>query len=248
MDWDRGNYEETATELFPAAEHVVQRAGIEEGHAVLDLGTGTGNAAFLAARAGARITAVDPSPRLLEVAKERVGAGDFHVATAEDLPFDDKSFDRVLSLFAVIFSEQPQKAATEITRTLKPQGKALITAWEPKGGFNDAFGILGSETAKAAGAQRERFGWGDPDQVTALFADAAVDVERATIAFPPESAEDFISRFESRHPAGMLFKDVLTRAGTYEQTRARAKRALEADTPAEVGYFVYTIRSPRTAA
>jgi SAM-dependent methyltransferase len=248
MDWDRGSYEETAAELLPAAEHVVQRAGIEEGHAVLDLGTGSGNAAVLAARAGAEVTAVDPSPRLLEVARERTGAGRFEVGRAEDLPFADESFDRVLSLFAVIFSEQPSEAAKEIRRVLKPNGRALITAWEPAGGLNDALGILGSETAKAAGTSRGRFGWGDPDKVTALFAPATVAVERAELRFAAPSAEDYISRFESRHPAGMLFRDVLTRAGTYEKTRARAKQALEANLPDAIGYLVYTITNPGSAA
>ena len=247
MDWDRGSYEETAKELLPAAEHVVARAGIEEGQAVLDLGTGTGNAALLAARAGATVTAVDPSPRLLSLARERVGAGRFELASAEDLPFADQSFDRVLSLFAVIFSEQPDKAAEEITRTLKPTGKALITAWEPRGGHNEALRILGTEAAKAAGATRERFGWGEPENVTALFAPAAVDVQRAELSFDL-SAEDYLQRFEDRHPAGMFFREVLTRAGTYDDVRARARQALEADMPEAIGYFVYTISNPGTAA
>jgi len=248
MDWDRGSYEETGQELLPAAEHVVQQAGIEEGQEVLDLGTGSGNAAAIAAQLGAKITAVDPSPRLLEVARNRVGEGDFQVATAEDLPFEDQSFDRILSLFAVIFSEAPQKAAQEITRTLKPDGRALITAWEPKGALNDALGILGAATAKAANTNSERFRWGDPDTVAALFDNADVQVERAQLRFSAPSAEAYISRFETSHPAGLLFKDVLTRAGTYAEVREQARSALDADLPETIGYLVYTVSSPRTAA
>ena len=150
VDWDRGVYEDTATELAPAAEHVVELAQITKGDRVLDLGTGTGNAALLAARAGADVTAVDPSQRLLDVARERVGTGEFTKAKAEELPFDDQSFDRVLSLFAVIFTDEPQRAAQEILRVLKPTGKALITTWEPTGAMHAALGILGKATSDAA--------------------------------------------------------------------------------------------------
>lgn len=248
MDWDRGRYEETAKELFPAAEHVVQRAGIEGGQAVLDLGTGSGNAALLAAQAGAQVTAVDPSPRLLEVARERVGTGRFELAKAEDLPFDDASFDRVLSLFAVIFAEQPERAATEILRVLKPDGRALITAWEPVGALNDALGILGGAAAQAAGTLGRRFGWGEPGNVIGIFDGATVEVERAELSFGAPSAEQYLEAFETRHPAGLQFRDVLTRAGTYEEVRARARAALEADLPDRIGYIVYTVSAPGTAA
>jgi ubiquinone/menaquinone biosynthesis C-methylase UbiE len=253
VDWNSGSYEDTATELAPAAEHVVQQAEIEPGHRVLDLGTGTGNAALLAARAGADVTGVDPSTRLLEVAKERVGQGEFIKATAEDLPFGDQSFDRVLSLFAVIFTDHPQKAAQEIVRVLKPAGKALITAWERTGGMHEALGMLGDATSKAAQApQRDRFPWGEPERVVALFDNANVTVDRATISFDAPSAEAYVERFESRHPAGMLFKDVLTRAGSYEEVRAQAVAAIErhnqSDTALRVtsSYLVFTVE-PRAA-
>lgn len=252
VDWDRGEYEETAAELAPAAEHVVQLAQIEAGQAVLDLGTGTGNAALLAARAGADVTAVDPSPRLLEVAKERVGTGTFMPAKAEALPFEDQSFDRVLSLFAVIFSEAPERAAQEILRVLKPAGRAFITAWEPSGAMHEALGILGkamSETGQVP--QRDRFPWGEPDRVRELF-DADVAVQRGTLSFEDPSAEAFIERFESRHPAGMLFKDVLSANGIYAQKRAEAIAAIGRHNEAQSGllvtssYLVFTV-SPRAA-
>jgi SAM-dependent methyltransferase len=245
VDWDRGAYEDTAAELAPAAEHVVERAGIEPGHKVLDLGTGTGNAAVLAVEAGAEITAVDPSPRLLDVAIERLGAGRFGVAKAEDLPFDDKEFDRVLSIFAVIFSEEPEQAASEILRVTR--GKALITSWEPVGAMHEALGILGKATSEAAGTDsRNRYPWGEPDKVKALFGGADVTVERAQITFEAPSAESYMERFESRHPAGMVFKDVLTRAGNYDETRARAVAALGDDRPLRVSssYLVFTVARP----
>ena len=249
VDWDHGAYEDTAAELAPAAADVVERAQIAPGQSVLDLGTGTGNAALLAARAGANVTAVDPSRRLLEVARERVQNGTFAVAKAEDLPFDDRTFDRVLSLFAVIFTEHPEQAATEILRVLKPAGKALITAWEPVGGMHAALDTLGKATSDAAAKPlaRDRFPWGDPAKVTELFAGALVTVDRAQISFEAPSAEAYIERFETRHPAGMLFKDVLTRAGTYEDTRAKALAAIEAANESDSAlrvtsrYLVFTV-------
>jgi cyclopropane fatty-acyl-phospholipid synthase-like methyltransferase len=68
-DWGRGNYERTAEQLLPAAQTLVDAARLRLGERVLDLGSGTGNAALLAAAGGARVTAVDPSERLLSVAR-----------------------------------------------------------------------------------------------------------------------------------------------------------------------------------
>jgi SAM-dependent methyltransferase len=253
VDWDSGAYEDTATELAPAAQHVIQQAQIASGQDVLDLGTGTGNAALLAARAGANVTAIDPSRRLLEVARERVGAGTFEVGRAEELPFGDNSFDLVVSLFAVIFTGQPEQAAREIVRVLKPDGRALITAWEPTGAMHEALGILGKATSDAAQAPaRDRFPWGEPDKVVELFAKvgATVRVDHASLSFDDASPEAYVQRFETRHPAGVLFKDVLTRAGAYEATRAKAVAAIEAANESETAlrvtsrYLVFTVARP----
>lgn len=76
LDWSLGNYEHTAAQLLPAARVVVDRAAPAAGERVADVGCGTGNAALLAAARGARVTGVDPAPRLLEVAREQAAARD----------------------------------------------------------------------------------------------------------------------------------------------------------------------------
>src|SRR5438045_9209919 len=144
-------------------------------------------------------------------------------------------------MFAVIFSEEPERAASEILGVAR--GKALITAWEAVGPMNDALGILGRATSEAAQTPHRRFDWGNPDNVKTLFGD--VGVERATISFEAPSAEDYLQRFETRHPAGMTFREVLTRNGNYADVRARALAALGDERPLRVtsNYFVFTVES-----
>src|SRR4051794_18556504 len=73
-DWGIGRYEAFAPDLEPAAAHVVALAGPQAGEEILDVACGTGNAAVLAARAGANVTGLDLSPRLIEVARARAAA------------------------------------------------------------------------------------------------------------------------------------------------------------------------------
>jgi cyclopropane fatty-acyl-phospholipid synthase-like methyltransferase len=90
LDWGIGHYETTAAQLEPAARVVVEQAAVQPGEHLLDLGCGTGNAALLAAGPGVRAIGVDPSPRLLEVARAGrgqrclhhllVGRGSIHTA------------------------------------------------------------------------------------------------------------------------------------------------------------------------
>src|SRR3954447_17323591 len=118
VDWSAGEYERTAAELEPAARHVVGRAAIAPGERVLDIACGTGNAALLAAAAGARVHGLDAAPRLIEGARARAAEArldaELGVGAALTLPFEDGVFDAVVSLLGVIFVPDPARAVAEI--------------------------------------------------------------------------------------------------------------------------------------
>ena len=73
-DWGLGRYELIAAEIEPVARRVVSMAAPLEGRRVLDVACGTGNAALLAAEAGASVTGLDQASRLIDVAREPGGA------------------------------------------------------------------------------------------------------------------------------------------------------------------------------
>jgi SAM-dependent methyltransferase len=233
MDWGAGEYELTAAELWPVAEKVVARLGVQPTERVLDLGCGTGNVSLLAARAGADVVGVDPAARLLRVSRERLAAeglgGSFELGAAEELRFSAAEFDAVVSVFALIFTPEPQRAAEEVLRVLRPGGRALITTWTPDGPLADTIGTLGRGVA-ALSPERppERFGWGEEPVVRELFErhGGRVRVDRAELVADAASAEDFVDRFLTRHPMGIPWAGALEAAGTYETVRAAAVAAL----------------------
>ena len=169
MDWGLGRYEDTASALEPASVQVVDLARLVPGERLLDIGCGTGNAALRAARAGAETTGLDPAARLIEVAGERAAAegvdADFVVGHAESLPFDDATFDVVLSVFGVIFTADPERAIGEMLRVLRPNGRALVAAWLPTGTIANLMGVIGRATAAATGPAPLRFAWHELDAV-----------------------------------------------------------------------------------
>jgi ubiquinone/menaquinone biosynthesis C-methylase UbiE len=115
-----------AERIREVGELLVERAGVEPGMEVLDVGTGTGNAALPAAKAGARVIGLDGSADLLAMARERAADAmieiDWVESRPEALPFEDASFDRVLSVFGHVFASDPQRAAAELQRVCRPGG------------------------------------------------------------------------------------------------------------------------------
>src|SRR4051794_13197189 len=128
-DWGLGRYEDTAGRLEPAARAVVERIAPAAGEAVVDVGCGTGNAALLAAERGARVTGIDPAPRLLEVARQAAAArgldATFALGHAAALPLADGDADAVVSVFGVIFAPDPRAAAAEMARVTAPGGRIV---------------------------------------------------------------------------------------------------------------------------
>src|SRR3954464_9404367 len=106
--WAAGNFDEIAKRVLEVGQRVAASAAIEPGMTVLDIACGTGNATIPAALAGGRCTGLDLTPELFDAARanaaEAGGELDWVRGAAEDLPFDDGSFDRVVSTFGIMFA------------------------------------------------------------------------------------------------------------------------------------------------
>lgn len=119
----------------PAAR-LVTHARIQPGMRVLDVACGTGVVALTAARAGARVTALDLTPELLEVARANAATAGvevrWHEGDVERLPFEPASFDVVVSQFGHMFAPRPDVAIGEMLRVLKPGGTVAFSTWPPE--------------------------------------------------------------------------------------------------------------------
>src|ERR687885_1431041 len=135
--WAAGNLAAVAEKILEVGELIVARAGIEPGMDVLDVACGTGNATIPAARTGARVTGLDFAPGLLEIARERAADAmveiEFVEGDAQQLPFGDGSFDRVVSTFGHMFAPDHRRTADEMKRVLRPGGVIVVACWTPDG-------------------------------------------------------------------------------------------------------------------
>lgn len=121
----------------PVAAALVRDAGIAQGQTVLDVATGPGEPALRIAGivgAGGRVTGVDVVPAMIEAAsreaaRRQLGNASFRVASADELPFDEATFDAVVSRFGVMFFPSPLAGIREMLRVLKPGGKLALAVW-----------------------------------------------------------------------------------------------------------------------
>lgn len=122
---DQNRYEEYASWMRSTLEF-----NQFPGKQVLEVGFGMGTDLFQFARAGATVSGVDLSPRHLQIASQRFEiAGipaDLRLADAENLPFEDSSFDGVYSFGVIHHTPDTRKAVEEMHRVLKPGGRAII--------------------------------------------------------------------------------------------------------------------------
>lgn len=135
--WSQGgrDYDFISFNISDALAHAAQRLWPQPGENILDVGTGTGWTARNAAFLGANVTAVDIADDLLAAANSLAAhikpAIKFRAADAEALPFDDHSFDGVISTFGVMFAGNPDQAAAELARVCRPGGRLVLTTWDP---------------------------------------------------------------------------------------------------------------------
>ena len=174
--WASGDYPSMVdTWLLPLGPRLVAASGITPGMRVLDVGAGTGNASIPAAQAGADVIASDLTPELFEAGRRRADAEgvalEWVEADAEHLPFDDESFDVVMSSIGVMFAPYHQDAADELVRVCRPGGTIGLLSWTPEGMIGSLFRTMGPfAPPPPAGAQPPPL-WGSEDHLRGLFAD-----------------------------------------------------------------------------
>ncbi|MFZ0043623.1 MAG: methyltransferase domain-containing protein, partial [Solirubrobacteraceae bacterium] len=131
--WASGDYPRVAELVTQVGEQIVERAGVKPGSEVLDVAAGTGNASIPAARARAKVTAIDLAPELFPAGRRRALAAGVEIewitADAEDLPFDDDRFDYVLSSLGVQFVPRHEIVARELVRVCCPGGTIALGNW-----------------------------------------------------------------------------------------------------------------------
>jgi SAM-dependent methyltransferase len=125
--WGQGDYELRERAYEPIHKRLIERVDPRPGERVLDVACGLGATAARAARAGAEVTAIDLAPSMIERASRRPEPVNWRVGDCQSLPFDDDSFDVVVSSFGVIFAPDPQRAAGELARVCR--GRFALTAW-----------------------------------------------------------------------------------------------------------------------
>ncbi len=165
--WGKGgrDYDDISFVISDALAHAAQRLSASAGDAALDVATGTGWTARNVARSGADVTAVDISEALLDAARSLSGpryrAIRYRQADAENLPFADGQFDRVISTFGVMFAANHEKAASELARVCRPGGRLALATWVPGGSVAEFFGLI-AKHGEAPAPKRSPLDWGDP--------------------------------------------------------------------------------------
>jgi SAM-dependent methyltransferase len=128
-------------QLGPVGWAIIERLGIAEDQQHLDIASGTGEPGLSIASLSpkGRVVLTDLAPEMLEVAARRadelsLAHVETRVCSADDLPFDDATFDTVSVRFGYMFFPDVAKATAEFVRVLKPAGRVCSSVWiRPEG-------------------------------------------------------------------------------------------------------------------
>ena len=225
--WAAGDYPAVAERIDEVPPRdLLDRIEVRPGEDVLDVATGTGNVALRAAQEGANVVGLDLTPELFETAWQRMDewgvAVDWVEGDAEELPFDDESFDAVLSVFGVQFAPRHQIVARELARVTRPGGRIGLVNWTPDGLIGELFKIMGKYMPAPPEYASPPPLWGSEQHVRALFAGTDVEFEFARGHNPwrYDSAEQFVEFFETNYGPTLKARERLTAEGRWDDCRA----------------------------
>ena len=222
--WSSGDWDTCAKLIEPVGGVVIDRVGVAPGLRLLDVGTGNGsNVAIPAAQLGAEVVGLDVTPELLEHAVQRAGeAGvdvDWVEGDAQQLPFDDASFDRVTSTFGAMFAPDHQRTAGELVRVCRPGGQIAMTTWVDAGFVGELFTLTGSfMPAPPPGAQPPPL-WGVTAHIDEVFraVGAEPSIEAAAVDFNFESVDDAVGQYAENFGPFVSAREVLEPQGRWDE-------------------------------
>lgn len=241
--WSAGDYPEVAHRIEAVGQYVAERAGAAPGVELLDVATGSGNVSLAAALAGARVTGLDLTPKLLDAARARASAAGVEIelieGDAEELPFAEDSFDRVTSCFGVMFAPRQEIAAQELTRVARPGASVVVAAWTPEGLVGRMFGTSARHMPPPPPELKPAVMWGSEEHVRGLFegSGAELSFELRSITFTGDSPEAWLARDEKILGPAVMAKAALEREGRYEQLRSDTLALYEEVNEADDGSF-----------
>ena len=202
--WMSGDYGHFATYLEAGALEFLSRIPIEPGLRVLDVACGAGQTAIPMSRAGAKVTGVDIATNLIEQARARARAENldtrFDEGDAEMLPYEDGSFDLVISLIGAMFAPRPDLVAAELKRVCRPGGKIIMGNWTPTGFVGQMFKIHGKHVSPPAG-MAPPVKWGDEETVRERLSDGTSHLKLSRrlypfrYPFPPTEVVEFFRTY-----------------------------------------------------
>jgi SAM-dependent methyltransferase len=194
--WGNGPYQNITDLLVESQEGLVAALQPQAGEKWLDVATGTGAVARLAARAGADVTGLDLAPDLIETARGQTEAESlsirFDVGDAEALPYEDASFDVVVSTFGVMFAPDHSAVARELARVTRTGGRLGLASWTEDSGIGDIFRVMKPfQAAPPPQGVGNPFAWGDEDHVRELLGDDFdLELEVLDTEHRPSSGEE----------------------------------------------------------
>ena len=177
--WGTGDYSVVGVTLQIVGERLCETLDLRSGQQVLDVAAGNGNVSLAAARRFCDVVSTDYVPELLERGKQRAESDglaiDFREADAEDLPFENESFDVVTSSFGVMFTADQATAASELARVCRSGGKIGMANWTPDSFIGHLFKTIAKHMPPPAGLKSPAL-WGTEDHLSELFGDSAKSI------------------------------------------------------------------------
>ena len=179
--WALGDYPAVASEVIPElGPTLVAAVAVVSGERLLDVAAGSGNVALPAARVGARVTASDLTPELLETGRHQsVSEGleiDWEIGDAEALPYGDGAFDVTTSCVGVMFAPHHQPAADELVRVTRSGGRIGLISWTPSGFIGQMFATMKPYAPPPPSGASPAPLWGDESHVRQLLGERVSDV------------------------------------------------------------------------